>query len=195
LARSEAGEFGVNRAGRHADCFATEFSSFFMSSATAAMTALAAESDAATSAPSRAWWVPDLALLVLLGTEVVALSVAFDTWRLDAVHSVWSNLIAWSPQAARLALAIGMAIVLLDGRRLLSALATAARPRLQARVRALAVHWGAVATFAWLTSILVNGDVQALVHRPGWTLAWLAAGAAAAAEGKVSDKQLRAHQT
>ena len=57
--------------------------------------------------------VADAGLLLVLVLELVALSIAFDTWRLDEVPSVWAQVVARSPDLLRLALAIGAAMLAL----------------------------------------------------------------------------------
>ena len=114
----------------------------------------------------------EIGLALLLPVEIVALTVAFDTWRLDAVPSFWAQLMATAPAALRLAGAIAVALAVIDGRRLLAGVRDAARPDGRARAIALGVHVAAMAVFARATSILVDGDVAALAHRPEWTVAW-----------------------
>ena len=119
------------------------------------------------------------ALLALLGTELLVLSVVFDTWRLDALSSVSARLVAESPQAVRLALAMGVAALFFGSLRGVDWFRTTPRAATGRRLGALAVHAGAIGTFAWVTALLLQGDVAALQHRGAWTIAWLASGAAA----------------
>lgn len=121
-------------------------------------------------------WTTEAGLVLLLGAEVIALSMAFDTWRLDMVPSPWARLVGWAPQGVRLAVVIASVTLAFDGGRLLAALRNVPRPAARSRVAALCVHLLAVATVAWITSILVNGDVQALASRPAWTVTWIVSG-------------------
>jgi exosortase E/protease (VPEID-CTERM system) len=112
---------------------------------------------------------------------LIGLSVMFDTWRLDAVPSIWARLVGWSPQAIRVAAAMAVALLVIDGRRLAAGFKAAASPAPSRRWSALGLHLIVVGAFAALTSRLVNGDVVGLAHRPLWTLAWIASAALAAA--------------
>jgi exosortase E/protease (VPEID-CTERM system) len=119
----------------------------------------------------------DVGVALLLPLEILALTVAFDTWRLDAIPTFWAQLLATAPQILRLASAIAVALVVVDGRRLLGVVRGATRPDVRARVIALGVHLLTIAAFARATSILVDGNVAALAHRPAWTIAWGTLGA------------------
>lgn len=114
---------------------------------------------------------------LLFPAEIIALTVVFDARQLAELPTFSSHLLALAPQALRLAGAAAFALVVIDGRRLIRGVRTAARPDGPARAAALALHVVTIAAFAAMTSILFNGNVAALAHRPAWTMAWGIVGA------------------
>ena len=129
-----------------------------------------------SGSPAFAW--KRLALIALLVTEILYLTVSFDTQSLERSASVWTLVAGWSPQYLRIAIAACGALALL-------VVTGLAAPRWMhglaaARVSGawLLVHLAAFASFIWLTRrFLTSGDSVAAY--PGvWTMTWAVAGAA-----------------
>lgn len=130
--------------------------------------------------------LPGAALLALFGTELLILSIAFDTAPLDALSSASARLVAGSPLVVRLALAVGIAGLFFGSLRGVDWLRTAPHRATGRRLAALAVHAAAIATFTWVTALLLEGDVAALRHRTAWTIVWLASSGVAIVSGAVA---------
>lgn len=133
----------------------------------------------------------DVAVAVLLPVEILGLTVAFDASRLVGLPAFWARLLVLAPQALRLAGTIAVALVIIDGRRLLAGVRTAARPDGRARATVLALHLAAIAAFAGTSAILLDGNVAAVAHRPAWTIAWVLLGGATAASWALALFPLR----
>jgi exosortase E/protease (VPEID-CTERM system) len=130
--------------------------------------------------PASAYVAP-LALLILLVVEVFGLTLTFDTQSLLNIPSGWARIVDWSPQYLRLAIAVIGATLLLGGRSLMTWLADAASAAAEhPRSMPAAVHGAAFLMFAWITRVVIGGDLASAQTPAFLALAWLAAGAATA---------------
>jgi len=132
----------------------------------------------AARAPS---WGPPAALLLLVIVEILAVTMWFDTWRLDAVASAWARAIARSSEYLRLAITIALVTLVVGGRAFVEDLVDRVRrAHHPQRWVALAGHALALLVFVRLTAFLFPADPAALAGMSHWAPAWfLACGAAA----------------
>jgi exosortase E/protease (VPEID-CTERM system) len=121
-------------------------------------------------------WVGLLALLV---GEILLLTLRFDSGSLIGETGWWALPLHAAPRLLSLGLTIAAATLLFAGadlwRELPRANPSSGRPyRWWAFVPG---HLAALGTFAWLTSVLLEGDLAHTSGAPGaWTIAWLVAG-------------------
>src|SRR6476620_3804525 len=83
--------------------------------------------------------VPQLGLIALLVSELVYLTIRFDTQALDRASSPWLHLVAWSPQYLRLAITVAVTALVLKTWRLAGPSAARAPANPSARLTWLAV--------------------------------------------------------
>jgi exosortase E/protease (VPEID-CTERM system) len=123
-------------------------------------------------------YVAPLGLVLLLVIEVLGLTLAFDTQRLDFIPTVWAQLVNASPQALRLISSVLLTTITLAAlnrpRELRQLLAEGGRGGF--RLPRAALHLASLAAFAVCTSIIVATGGAYLAHPELWTLAWLVAG-------------------
>src|SRR5215510_12488047 len=114
----------------------------------------------------------------LLLAEVLYLTITLDSEHLNRLPSGWAALADWPAQFLRLAITIGFVTIAFGGRALWDTWGSQLRARERALVdrgASLIVHFGALASFAWISSRLFEGagDVQ---QAPAlWVSFWLLA--------------------
>jgi exosortase E/protease (VPEID-CTERM system) len=116
------------------------------------------------------------ALLVVLLAEVLALTLRFDTAALGNASGWWAELLGQAHLAPRFAIIIGAATLAFSGKRLRDEIRELAQ-----RSGATAFPWpllcghlAAFAGFAWLTAVVVEGDIGSTACPAAWVIAWLA---------------------
>jgi len=120
--------------------------------------------------------VPQLGLIALLVSELVYLTVRFDTQALDRASSPWLHLVAWSPQFLQIAITASIALLVLQRSRFavrLSLQSTAASAL--SRAAWLAVHLGALALFIQASTVVFD-PASADRHPAFWVVAWFLLG-------------------
>jgi exosortase E/protease (VPEID-CTERM system) len=122
-------------------------------------------------------FLPELSLLALLVTEILYLTIAFDTGALARVPAFSAQLVGWSPQFLRLAITVTVVTLLVSGTQL-RALLRDDRPRVgRARAYLLAAHLCAFVLFEQVTRIVMGSGFAGVSHQDLWALAWFVAGA------------------
>jgi exosortase E/protease (VPEID-CTERM system) len=121
-----------------------------------------------------------ICIAVLLLTELLYLSVTFDTQVLDTVDSGWARFLGWSPQYLRLATTIAIVVLLFTGKALLRGLGRLESDQARAPQRwaYLIVHGVALLAFIRVTSAVLSGSFASFVHPGLWTLGWVLSGSA-----------------
>jgi exosortase E/protease (VPEID-CTERM system) len=123
--------------------------------------------------PYRRW----VALIVLLMSEMIALTVAFDGSSIARI-GWWSNWLDWSSELPRVSIPVVVAMLLFGGARLraewLRHFDRTDRPH-QPWLPLLA-HLGAFALFAWVTMFIYGRDLNDSAHPGGWVIAWFGTG-------------------
>jgi len=111
--------------------------------------------------------VPQLGLIALLVSELVYLTIRFDTQALDRASSPWLHLVAWSPQYLRLAIAAAIALLALRNSRLgVSSPPRSPAASASSRIAWLAVHLGALALFIQLSAVVFD-PARSSTHAAG----------------------------
>lgn len=113
-----------------------------------------------------------LALVALLLTETLYLTVTLDTQPLTQVSTIWATLIGWAPQYLRLAISIAALTSLLGGRLTAALFVSHERRTTEARLQWLAVHALAFFTFAAVSRVLFAGGPGVVAHPSPWIVAW-----------------------
>ena len=120
--------------------------------------------------------MPQLGLIALLVSELVYLTIRFDTQALDRASSPWLHLVAWSPQYLRLAIAAAIALLALRSSRLgVSSSPRSPAASASSRIAWLAVHLGALALFIQISAVVFD-PARSSPHAAGWVLAWFLSG-------------------
>ena len=120
--------------------------------------------------------VPQLGLIALLVSELVYVTIRFDTQALDRASSPWLHLVAWSPQYLRLAIAAAIALLALRNSRLgVSSPPRSPAASASSRIAWLAVHLGALALFIQISAVVFD-PARSSPHAAGWVLAWFLSG-------------------
>ena len=120
--------------------------------------------------------MPQLGLIALLVSELVYLTIRFDTQALDRAPSPWLHLVAWSPQYLRLAIAASIALLALRSSRFgVSSSPLSAPAPASSRVAWLAVHLGALALFIQISAVVFD-PARSNPQAARWVLAWFLSG-------------------
>jgi exosortase E/protease (VPEID-CTERM system) len=119
-------------------------------------------------------------LAALLLTEVMLLTLRFDTASLRHETGWWAELLGQAHLVPRLAIAIGAAVLVFGGRGLREELEELS-PRLAGALSVwplFLAHLIAFAGFAWLTALVLEGDIGASAYPLAWVIAWILLGLA-----------------
>ena len=129
---------------------------------------------APTAVPAARW----VALVALLGAEVLLLTYRFDTETLDGNDRWWAGLLGDAHFAPQLALTVAVTLVTFGGAELWAAVAAAVGGigRNHPWRQPLAAHLVAFAGFALLTRDVLESPGRAAPAADGWVAAWVAAG-------------------
>jgi exosortase E/protease (VPEID-CTERM system) len=123
-----------------------------------------------------------LCLGTLLGIEVLALSLRFDSGALTGIHAFWADMLGGVHILPQVAIAIAAATFLFGGQRLQADLSQTLQVG-----RALPVwpfvlgHLTAIGCFTVLTAALLESDLRTSPWASAWAATWAAVGAAALA--------------
>lgn len=155
---------------------------------------MAAPSVSASSLPSRPvirpyaraelgisrYWL-ELGLVCVLLSELLYLTVRFDTQILDHADSGWARFLGWAPQYLRLGSTIAIVTLLFSGRDLLRALRRldARDTHASPRTPYVAVHAVALLAFTRVTALILSGAFSSFAHPALWTLGWVLSGSVA----------------
>ena len=120
--------------------------------------------------------MPQLGLIALLVSELVYLTIRFDTQALDRASSPWLHLVAWSPQFLQIAITASIALVGLQRSRFAVRLSLESRAASAlSRMAWLAVHLGALALFIQASAVVFD-PASADRHPAFWVVAWFLLG-------------------
>jgi exosortase E/protease (VPEID-CTERM system) len=123
-------------------------------------------------------------LLALLLTELLLLSIRFDTGMLAKQSGLWARLVGVTPALLRISLAVAAAILLFGSRDLRQDFRRGAAPggATHRWWAFLLGHFAALALFTWLTAVVLEGDLaQDGGHPAAWVAGWVVAGVAVVA--------------
>lgn len=126
------------------------------------------------------YWL-ELGLVCVLLSELLYLTVRFDTQILDHADSGWARFLGWAPQYLRLGSTIAIVTLLFSGRDLLRALRRldARDTHASPRTPYVAVHAVALLAFTRVTALILSGAFSSFAHPALWTLGWVLSGSVA----------------
>ncbi len=112
-------------------------------------------------------------LSALLLSELIGLTLSFDTASLAQVPTWWADLLGHSPLVPRLALVIAAATFFFSGNQLRAELEYLPRSERSWPMWVFVLgHLLAFAGFAWVTSYVLGGQLQTSSASEVWVLAW-----------------------
>jgi exosortase E/protease (VPEID-CTERM system) len=123
------------------------------------------------------YFAPQFGLLLLLGAEILHLTITFDSDTLLNATSVWARVVGWAPETLRLAIAILAATFLFTGSQLWSFFQNGELiNRRQSTFYYLFAQLFTFFVFFRITAVLMSGEFSELSHPGLWSLAWLLMG-------------------
>ena len=110
----------------------------------------------------------------MLVTELLALTLAFDTQNLLLLDSPWARVVGWTPELLRLATTgVLVTVTLIAARNVSLVRELPWGDRHPGRWKAFGCHLLALAVFSRISAVVLPGEPP-FVARPGlWTLGWL----------------------
>jgi exosortase E/protease (VPEID-CTERM system) len=115
-------------------------------------------------------------LAALLVAELIALTLRFDTGKLEGQHQWWAELLGQTPLIPQIAIVVATALLLFGGRWLREEVARVSGDLSAPHVvwPYLGAHFLAFAGLVKLTAYVLEGDISSSACPGAWVLAWLA---------------------